>query len=127
MRGYRGKRLDGKGWVYGDLVHKPRDKFDSGIRTFIYKAVGEDCGWFEVDPATVEQQVGLKDKNGIEAYNGDRYISNLFWDTTKDTHVVFTIRWVKNGFKAVDERHSIFEIHEEFEIIHDNPELMEVK
>lgn len=60
---FKAKRLDGKGWAIGDLLHS----YENGA---IIVPI-EGGGAFSVDPSTVCQFTGLKDCENQDIYDGD--------------------------------------------------------
>lgn len=68
---FRGKRIDGEGWVEGQYVVAAVDM--SGIEQQIIFVPDNDFGyhWYVVDPSTICQCTGLKDDNNNPIFEND--------------------------------------------------------
>lgn len=94
---FKAKRLDNGEWVKGDLVHStsyvgisyPSDEFSDV--PIVHR----------VDPSTVCQYTGLKDKEGKEIFEGD-----LLYD--EDSGIVSAIKWKRNICGYVYEKAGAF-------------------
>lgn len=88
---FKAKRLDNGEWVIGDLFHEPH-----GVVCIVQHTDDTDR-FVTVDPSTVCQFTGLKDRKGNEIWEGDRMKNTFF-----ETEVI--VEWDDSlcGYKCVD-------------------------
>lgn len=119
---FRGKRFDNGQWIYGDL--RQYSKKHIGIYSFELQQIVRG-----IDPATVGQYTGLKDKNGKRIWEGD-IVTRILFDKLYQYEVVYQTGYAsfdgirKGGFISFGNDGDCFEV---IGNIHDNPELLEVR
>lgn len=122
---FRGKSLSEKSWTYGDLLRVRRD-----VVSIVTKDYNELASW-HVEPETVGQYSGLKDKNEEMMFEGD-IVSGLFVFGMSVKGVVgfeggsFGVRWSRGDAIHFTPFTSTCNITwEVIGNVHDNPEVME--
>ena len=133
---FRGKRTDNGEWVQGAILFHDAD----AATVFNQHPADGSLQGFEVDPSTVCQWTGLKDKNGNLIWENDvikHHFRDLYaqirygayqscFDSQKTEHIGFYVDWSESRNYRKDLGYWINMVNAEVVgNIFDNPELLE--
>ena len=127
---FRGQRSDNKEWIIGSLILK------NGFSIILTIEENTNYRQFVVISETVAQYTGLKDKNGVEIYEGDilerhngEIFENGFFYPNRERSIIvwedvaFALK--SPGSESVDWAHSSYYLESSvIGNIHSNPELL---
>ena len=143
---FRGKRMNNGEWAEGYLYeHEPalvgivsENDVPESSKWFIARTGFADWNmprpveFVEVDPSTVCQYTGLKDKHGKQIWEGD-VLRSRYDDLYPDDESIEVVKWFRNGWHIQQGEYTpdamdgdgVMPYSEVIGNVHDNPELLE--
>ena len=132
---FRGKRIDNGEWIVGSLIVDKHQDIETGEQIEIIGIYPSEYKDFSkrIDPSTICQCTGLKDKNGKLIFENDILSGHIDVEFPED-ETRKRVVWHKNGWctnePGCDDYEELDDFDSEnFEVIGnkiDNPELLEV-
>jgi uncharacterized phage protein (TIGR01671 family) len=132
---FRGKRIDNGEWIVGSLIVDKHQHIETGEQIEIIGIYPSEYKDFSkrIDPSTICQCTGLKDKNGKLIFENDILSGHIDVEFPED-ETRKRVVWHKNGWctnePGCDDYEELDDFDSEnFEVIGnmiDNPELLEV-
>ena len=133
---FRGKRIDNVEWIVGSLIVDKHQHIETGEQIEIIGIYPSEYKDFSkrIDPSTICQCTGLKDKNGKLIFENDILSGHIDVEFPED-ETRKRVVWHKNGWctnePGCDDYEELDDFDSEnFEVIGnmiDNPELLEVQ
>ena len=128
---FRGKRIDNGEWVQGSLVQTVAGSYI--VVPYKHETILGEGSVIEIDPSTICQCTGLRDKNGKLIWENDIMEGHLDEEHPEDVTRT-RVLWYENGWYtkeigSIDYEPLSDSDSENFEVIGnmiDNPELLEV-
>ena len=132
---FRGKRIDNGEWIVGSLIVDKHQHIETGEQIEIIGIYPSEYKDFSkrIDPSTICQCTGLKDKNGKLIFENDILSGHIDVEFPED-ETRKRVVWHENGWCTNEPGCDYYEElddfdSENFEVIGnmiDNPELLEV-